>query len=88
MDKLNAGQRWVVVLMDVMLLVELCIAVYLGQKNPADLTLIFLRTFAPAAALTVVAARIAIRSLAARAPDPSADAVADRGNPLGPTSTA
>lgn len=59
MDKpMNFKQRLVVIAMDVLLLVELAVAIYLGYQNQEQLTLIFLRTYVPAMLATVVLARI------------------------------
>ena len=63
-DRLNSGQRTVVILMNIMLLAELTLCMYFGQKNPDNLTLFFLRTFPPAALLTLISSRMLIRRLA------------------------
>ena len=63
---MNLKQKMVVVLMDVLLLAELAVAIYLGVRDPDNLTVIFLKTYVPTAAVTVVAARICIRRLASR----------------------
>lgn len=64
MSNLNRKQTGVVVLMDLVLLILLCVAVYAGQTSEGDATFVFLVTFAPGAMLTVAAARYAIRRLA------------------------
>ena len=76
MNGLNARQKFVVVLMDLMLLAELCLSVYLGQQNPEEITMIFLKTFVPAVVLTVFAARTAIRHLGDSDADPAAEPAA------------
>ena len=55
---MNLKQRLVVIVMDLLLLAELAVAIYLGYQNQEQLTLIFLRTYVPAMAVTVVLARI------------------------------
>ena len=65
MNKLNPKQRLVVVLMDLLLLIELAVAVYLGYQDQPNLTAIFLRTYVPAMVITVLLARICIRRLGA-----------------------
>ena len=60
-ERLNPKQRWVVVAMNVLLLTELSLGMYWGQQDPDNLSAIFLRTFVPSAALTVVAARLMMR---------------------------
>jgi hypothetical protein len=71
-ERLTAGQRTVVFIMNLMLLAELVWAMYHGQQDPENLTAIFLRTFIPSAAVTLVAARILLRRLQPVPPD-SAD---------------
>lgn len=63
MNKLNPIQRLVVVVMDLLLLIELAVAVYLGHQDQSNLTVIFLRTYVPAMLITVLLARICIRKL-------------------------
>ncbi|MFZ0241647.1 MAG: hypothetical protein WAL90_08375 [Desulfobacterales bacterium] len=63
-DKLNGKQKLIVVAMDLLLLIELAVAVYLGYQHQENLTVIFLRTYVPAMLITVVMARIGIRKLA------------------------
>lgn len=62
-DRLNNSQRTVVVIMNLMLLVELTVCMYFGQQDPENLTLFFLKTFLPAAAVTLISARLMIRRL-------------------------
>ena len=61
--RLTAGQRTVVVVMNLMLLAELTWAMYHGQQDPGNLTAVFLRTFILSAAATLVAARVLLRRL-------------------------
>ena len=69
-QRLSTGQRIVVFIMNLMLLAELGWAMYHGQQDPENLTAIFLRTFIPSAAITVVAARLLLRRLHAAPPAP------------------
>jgi hypothetical protein len=62
-SRMNGKQRLVVVLMDILLLAELAVAIYLGQRSPDDIALIFLKTYLPAMLVTVVLARICIKRL-------------------------
>ena len=62
-QRLTIRQRSVVIIMNIMLLAELTWAIYLGQQDPENLTAVFLRCFVPAAALTLVAARLLVRRL-------------------------
>jgi hypothetical protein len=72
--RLTAGQRTVVVIMNLMLLAELTWAMYRGQQDPGNLTAIFLRTFIPWAAATLVAARFLLRRLQPDPGDPAENA--------------
>ncbi|MGA8239857.1 MAG: hypothetical protein WB818_04735 [Desulfobacterales bacterium] len=63
-DKMNGKQKLIVVVMDLLLLIELAVAVYLGYQHQENLTVIFLRTYVPAMLITVILARISIRKLA------------------------
>ena len=63
-DKMNKKQKLIVVVMDLLLLIELAVAVYLGYQQQENLTIIFLRTYVPAMLVTVILARIGIRKLA------------------------
>jgi hypothetical protein len=64
MNKLNTKQRLVVIIMDLLLLIELAVAVYLGYQDQSNLTVVFLRTYVPAMLITVLGARLCIRKLA------------------------
>ncbi len=66
-DRLNNRQRTVVAVMNLMLLAELTACMYIGQQDPDNLTIFFLKTFLPAAGTTLVAARLLIRRLATAA---------------------
>lgn len=77
----NMKQVMVVVAQDALLLAELAFAIYLGHKEPDQITAIFLRTYIPLAAVTVLVARRMIRLLAdktqpAATPDATAATVA------------
>jgi hypothetical protein len=63
-DKMNGKQKLIVVVMDLLLLIELAVAVYLGYQHQENLTVIFLRTYVPSMLVTVILARISIRKLA------------------------
>ncbi|WP_319404967.1 hypothetical protein [uncultured Desulfosarcina sp.] len=67
-DRLNGRQRTVVVMMNLMLLAELTVCMYLGQQDPDNLTVFFLKTFLPMAGATLIIARILIKRLADCAP--------------------
>ena len=73
-QRLSAGQRTVVIIMNIMLLAELTWAMYHGQQDPENLTAVFLRSFVPAAAVTLLGARILLRKLRPIPPEPADEA--------------
>lgn len=60
---MNLRQRAVVVTMDILLVAELAMCMYLGQQQGDGLTVFFLKTYLPAGALTVLPAWYLIRKL-------------------------
>jgi hypothetical protein len=66
-NRLNARQRWAVVFVDVLLLVELTWCMYVSQQDLATMTPHFLKLFVPMLVGTFVLARVLIRLL--RSPD-------------------
>lgn len=75
---LNLRQKLVVVVMDVLLLMELSVSLYLACQDPENLTEVFLRTYVPCLLVTVWTARRWIRrweTAPAAETDPSAPAV-------------
>lgn len=62
-DRLNGRQRTVILFMNLLLLAELTVCMYLGQQDPDNLTLFFLKSFLPAAATTIIGARLLIKRL-------------------------
>lgn len=63
-DRLSSSQRIVVGVMNVLLLVELTVCMYVGQQNPETLALFFLKTFPLLAAATIIISRFLVRRLA------------------------
>jgi hypothetical protein len=61
MDGMNGKQKLVVVAMDLLLIAELGFSIHRGAASGEDLTMVFLKSFIPAAILTVVGARLLIR---------------------------
>ncbi|MBI5062320.1 MAG: hypothetical protein HZB87_02290 [Desulfatitalea sp.] len=47
--------------MNLLLLAELTLGMYWGQQDPENLSAIFLRTFIPSGAMTILAARLMLR---------------------------
>lgn len=68
---LNTAQRLVVIIMDVLLLSELCVCMYLSHRTPDNMVPVFLKTYVPAAILTLVGARLLIRRLGSPKADPT-----------------
>jgi hypothetical protein len=60
---LNLSQKIVVAGMDLLMLVELAVAMYLAGRNPETLTPVFLKSFAGMLLPTLVAGLLAIRAL-------------------------
>lgn len=54
-------KRLIIIAMDGMLLVELTVCMYLGQGAAENFTGFFMKTYLPAAAVTVLAAWLLIR---------------------------
>lgn len=61
MTSLNRRQKWVVVAMDLMLLMELAISIYLGRRSGGDVTMVFLVVYLPSLIVTVACARFLLR---------------------------
>jgi len=61
---LTNAQRAVVVVMDILLLVELSLCMYFSSINPETMTITFMKTFVPVAAITLFAAWFTIKRLA------------------------
>jgi len=66
---MNIKQKITVVAMDVMLVLELALCMYLGQRTGDDLTAFFIKTYLPALLATVAVARFFIRRWEAAPPD-------------------
>jgi uncharacterized SAM-binding protein YcdF (DUF218 family) len=67
--RLNARQRWAVVILDLLLLGELTFAMYVSQQDMATMTVRFLGLFIPMLLGTFVLARVILRAL--RTPEAS-----------------
>jgi hypothetical protein len=68
---MNIKQKIVVVIIDLLILAELTSSIYMGQRHPEEMVVVFLKTFLPLVALTLVTGRIAIRKLRTREQVPS-----------------
>lgn len=64
MDKgMNFKQRIVLIVMDMLILIELMISIYLGYRNQENITIVFLKTYIPAVIVTIVVGRVFIKKL-------------------------
>lgn len=59
--KMNRKQKILVVFLDILILSELTLAMYLSAQSPEDFTGTFLRIFIPLAAATFILGMIGIR---------------------------
>ncbi|MFH1914625.1 MAG: hypothetical protein ABIK45_10160 [Pseudomonadota bacterium] len=60
---LTNSQRAVVIVMDILLLVELSLCMYWSSTTPETMTIAFMKTFVPVAALTLLASWYTIKRL-------------------------
>jgi len=60
---MNNHQKIAVIIMDVLLIMELCISMYVASKNPDLLTSIFLKYFFIMAIPTFIIAKVFIKRL-------------------------
>jgi hypothetical protein len=72
--ELNSRQRWAVVCMDVAMLAEVTLSVYLASRQPDDFTPIFMKVFFSMLIPTIAAGIFAIRRLRDRTPETGAEA--------------
>jgi hypothetical protein len=63
---MNGKQVVFVILVNVLILAELTLSIYLGSRAGEDMTITFLLTFLPMVAGTMVLARMCLRRLASR----------------------
>jgi hypothetical membrane protein len=68
---MNTRQKIGVALLDVVILIELGISIYLANKTPELFTPIFMKTFFVLAIPTLILARIVIKRLRTVEPSPS-----------------
>ena len=73
--ELNARQRWAVVAMDVAMLAEVTVSVYLASQQPDEFTPVFMKVFFSMLIPTLAAGIFAIRRFRDRnAPDAGVEA--------------
>ncbi len=60
---MNLQQKLVVIVLDVLLITEVCISMYLGNKTPDMLTPVFIKTFFMMCIPTLIIAKISVNCL-------------------------
>ncbi|MEW5773624.1 MAG: hypothetical protein AB1916_08885 [Thermodesulfobacteriota bacterium] len=81
-NRLNARQRWAVVAVDLLLLIELTCCMYVAQQDMETMTVSFLTLFVPMLLGAYVLARVLIRVLRSPA-DPTQPAPDDEAGEAG-----
>jgi hypothetical protein len=66
---MNLQQKIVVVIMDVLLIVELCVSMYFATQNQDNFTAVFIRYFLTMCIPTLLAAKILVKRLRSRDPE-------------------
>jgi hypothetical protein len=70
---MNTRQKLMVVLIDVLLLTELCVSMIVSGRGPQDdMAGTFIRLFVPCVVVTLIAGRLILRRLRDREEDPVA----------------
>jgi hypothetical protein len=62
-EGLNFRQKIVVILMNLFILAELTLSIYLGQRDQENMAAIFLTAFLPMVIVTLVLARVFVRKM-------------------------
>lgn len=66
MPSMNGRQKMIIALMDILLLAELTVAMRFGATWSGDMSEIFLRTYVPAAGVTIAVCLVLVRCLRTR----------------------
>jgi hypothetical protein len=66
---MNIQQKVVVVIMDVLLIVELCVSMYFANQNQDSFTVVFIRYFLTMCIPTLLVAKILVKRLGSRDPE-------------------
>lgn len=66
---MNIRQKSTVALVDIMVIVELCMSIYLANRDPENMTLLFLRSFFLMLIPTLIMAGLSLRMLRSRGPE-------------------
>lgn len=62
-ENMNIQQKFVVVILDILLITEVCISMYLANQTPDMLTPVFIKTFFIMCIPTLILAKIAVNRL-------------------------
>jgi hypothetical protein len=60
---MNFRQKVAVVILDVLIIAELCVSLYLGNQDPENLTPIFFKSFLTMVIPTLIIARVIIKRM-------------------------
>jgi hypothetical protein len=60
---MNLAQKITIVIMDLLLLIELCVGMYLATRQPDAFTLVFVRSFLMMCVPTLITAKILVSRL-------------------------
>jgi hypothetical protein len=71
MPAMNLQQKMVIVILDVVLILELCVGMYFAQLDPANLTAAFCKSFFSMLIPTLVLARIMVKRFRTVIPEPA-----------------
>ena len=66
---MNIQQKAVVAVADVMIVVELCVSIYLANRDPENMTMLFMKCFFLMLIPTLILARVAIKILRSKEPE-------------------
>jgi hypothetical protein len=68
---MNLRQKVVIGVVDVLVIAELCVSMYLANQDPENFTVAFVKSFFAMALPTLIAARIAFKRLRTVEPEPA-----------------
>jgi hypothetical protein len=68
---MNMQQKIVIAILDVVMIVELCISMYLANSDPSNFTSAFCKSFFSMLIPTLVVARIMVKRFRAVTPEPA-----------------
>jgi len=66
---MNFQQKAAVAVVDIMIVVELCVSIYLAGKDPENMTMLFLKFFFLMLIPTLILAGVAVKMLRSKEPE-------------------